>query len=330
MTTPTAKQLRRELRDAGFANAAIDAVWPQWWSSDADSSLAARSELLFTVARRLGMTPSSLSGGEPVFVWRDSTKYKNLSTADPHQQEILAAFGSAVARTMIELVDPPADVVGMPPETIRDVLLASAPVVGAGELVTFCWSVGVPVAQLRVFPLTTKRMHAMSCSIRGRHAVLLGIEYAYAARYAYVIAHEIGHIALGHLHRDGTLLDIDDPLTLAGRDSEEAEADRFALTVLTGRPDLEVLADQEEFTGVQLAAAALERGPELGIDPGVLVLALGYQTRRWDVAMAALKRLAGGAAQPWREINRIAADQLQLQTAPYADREYLRPVLGLD
>ncbi len=330
MSTPSGQQLRRELREAGFANAAIDAVWPQWWSSDADSSLAARSELLFTVARRLGLAPSSLVQGDPIFVWRDSTQYKNLSTADYREQEILSSFGGAVSRTMIGLVDSSVDLVGMSPTVIRDALLASAPVVGAGELISFCWSVGVPVAQLRVFPLAAKRMHAMSCAVRGRHAVLLGVEYGYPARYAYVIAHEIGHIALGHVEPDGNLLDVDDPLTLDEGDNDEEDADRFALTVLTGSADLTVVADRDDFNGAQLATAALSRGAEVGVDPGVLVLAVGHHTRRWATAMAALKLLGGDAGQPWRNINGIASQQLQLEEATHADREYLRPVLGLD
>jgi hypothetical protein len=44
--------LRRELRNAGLTRQAIDAVWPEWWSEDAERSLSATTELKYTVAQR--------------------------------------------------------------------------------------------------------------------------------------------------------------------------------------------------------------------------------------------------------------------------------------
>src|ERR1051326_5961574 len=91
-------QLRRELRQAGIANAAIDAVWPDWWSDEAAQSASATAELTYTVARRLGLSPRTLFDGSAQFLWRDETKFKNLGTASEREQEIIAAFGSAVGR----------------------------------------------------------------------------------------------------------------------------------------------------------------------------------------------------------------------------------------
>ena len=71
MAPKASQRLRRELRDAGIANSAIDAVWPQWWNDEAEGSLTATAELTYTVARRLGLAPSSLFAGEPQFLWRD-------------------------------------------------------------------------------------------------------------------------------------------------------------------------------------------------------------------------------------------------------------------
>ena len=71
-------QLRHELAQAGIANAAINAVWPEWWSAEAKDSLSATTELIYTVARRLGLSPRALFDGSPQFLWHDSTKFKNL------------------------------------------------------------------------------------------------------------------------------------------------------------------------------------------------------------------------------------------------------------
>jgi hypothetical protein len=327
--TLSAKQLRRELREAGIANAAVDAVWPQWWTPEAEGSLSAQSELVFTVARRLGLSSRALIDGSTRFVWYDETKFKNLSTISNQEQAILASFGSAVGHAILEMVSPPTSIIGRSAEELRTALLRNYAYIGLQELLTFAWSVGIPVVQLYVFPLVSKRMHAMSCASGDKQAVLLGSRYSYAARYTYLVAHELAHIALGHLPDRQALLDIGDPLIDASDDDEERTADAFAMTLLTGEPSPAILATEDEYSGAQLAEAALRTGPEVSIDPGVLVLALGHRTRRWEQSMAALKLMRASDLEPARAINALAAQQLDLDGASPTTREYLAPLLGL-
>ena len=91
-----ARSLRRELRRAGITPSAIEAVWPEWWSAEAESSFSARTELRYTVARRLGLSPRYLLDGAAQFVWRDEAKFKNLGTTTDHQAIVLTSFGVAV------------------------------------------------------------------------------------------------------------------------------------------------------------------------------------------------------------------------------------------
>lgn len=325
----SSRRLRRELHDAGFANAAINAVWPQWWSAEAELSTAAQSELLFTVARRLGLTATSVMEGAPQFTWVDETKFKNLSTVGEREQLILSGFGSAVARALTALVPEGRDIRGLTAQELRATLLRNYQVVGLRELLTFCWSVGIPLVQLHVFPLTSKRMHAMASSARGRSAILLGARHTFPARYAHIVAHELGHIALGHLGEDGNLIDIVDPLLMADADDEERQADCFALELLTGESDPQVLADRDDFSATQLADAASRLGPQHGIEPGVLALLLGHRTQRWRQTMGALKIIPPGTQRPWEVMNELAAQQLRLDDAPPYVQEHLRALLGL-
>src|SRR6266498_2563647 len=237
------QQLRHELRQAGIANAAIDAVWPQWWSADAAKSMSATVELTYTVARRLGLSPRALFDGSAQFLWRDSTKFKNLGTSTEHEQSILAAFGIAIGKcalTATKRVQFP----HLPgAATLRETILAQGHVVNTPELLNFCWSLGIPVVQLRVFPLTQKRMHAVTVRVQDRYAILLGRESKYYAVVAYLLAHEIAHILLGHLEHNDSLLEIDDPLTSESPDDEEIQADHFALELLTGTDNPQVYSD---------------------------------------------------------------------------------------
>jgi hypothetical protein len=321
-------QLRRELSEAGIANAAIDAVWPDWWSDEAAQSPSATAELTYTVARRLGLSPKTLFDGSAQFLWRDDTKFKNLGTASEREQEIIAAFGVAVGRSAVRAtkVGPRSNL----PDavTLRETILAQNRLVDAAELLNFCWAFGIPVIQLRLFPLRQKRMHAMTIKSDGRYAILLGFETRYWARIAYIIAHEVAHILLGHLADSGSLLEIDDPLDLQDPDEEEAQADALALTLLTGSPNVQVTANVSSYTATQLADAAMRQAPGSRIEPGILALCLGHSTDKWRQSFGALKIIPPGEAQVADQINELAAMQFDWQALSYDSQEYLSRVIG--
>src|SRR5690606_19629689 len=106
--------------------------------------------------------------------------------------------------------------------TVRRRLSASGPI-GLPHLLTFCWAIGIPIIQLRVFPLAAKRMCAMAVRVQDRFAILLAKESRFLPQVAYYVAHELGHIALGHLSSNPVMVDMEDPLKEQYRgDSEEA------------------------------------------------------------------------------------------------------------
>ena len=320
------KQLRRELRQAGIANAAINAVWPEWWSAEAKDSLSATTELTYTVARRLGLSPRALFDGSPQFLWHDSTKFKNLGTTTDKEQAILASFGTAVGRCALGATRP-----GVTPltdaESVRDAILREARFVNLPQLLTFCWQAGIPVIQLRVFPLPQKRMQAMTVKVNERHAILLGYESEYYARMAYILAHEIGHILLGHLEHSDSLLDMDDPLTAGDLDAEEVDADRAAFILLTGRANPEVLANMQSYSARQLAHAANAQADQERMEPGILALCLGHATGKWQQTFGALKIIGPGAQPVGDQINDLAVNQFDWQALSLANRDYLAQVI---
>ncbi len=330
MPERSADDLRRELQRAGFANTAIDAVWPRWWSDEASDSEAASAELRYTLARRLGLSPSSLFDEEPRFVWHDEAKFKNLGTTSEAEQAVLASFGVAVGRSVTSELEQGSSIVGRTAEELREAILASSSYVGLTDLLSLCWAIQLPVVALAVFPLGQKRMHAMTVTSSDKFAILIGRESRYAARTAYMIAHEIGHIALGHLTGSTALLEIEDPLLVADPDAEEVAADRFALTLLTGSPQPEVATSEPDFTASQLAQAVSQVGPSRSIDPGVLALCAGHATGRWEQAIGALKVLQNGGADINAYLNSVAAEQLAWDDLPHSRQEYLERVLGLE
>jgi hypothetical protein len=326
----TKRQLSQELRNTGLTQAAIDAVWPAWWSAEAEGSLSARTELRYTIARRLGISPSSLFEGSPKFVWRDAGKFKNLGTTSEAEQFVLTSFGVAAGRALIDGTPPPEHPVPLDPLEIRAAILQSSRYVGLHELLSLCWSCGIPVIKTEVFPLRQKRMQAMTVRNGPRYAVILGRSTRFPAWVAFILAHEIGHITRQHLADDAALLEMADPVQAQIRDEEEVEADRFALALLTGSADFSATTEAEQYSARQVAYAAASAGPEQGIDPGVLSLCLAHNTGRWKQAIGALKVLDGQQlpVDVGRLVNGVADRQLDWDALTFEQAEYLTRIMA--
>ncbi|MGW7424465.1 ImmA/IrrE family metallo-endopeptidase [Streptomyces sp. NPDC054813] len=328
--TLSPEQLRRELREAGIANAAIDAAWPQWWSDEAAESTSATAELTFTVARRLGLSPRALFDGSPQFLWRDETKFKNLKSRSDDEEAALASFGTAVGRSALVATRGEVLPTGLSAIALREAILGQSDCVTLLDILSFCWSFGIPVLQLKVFPLQRKRMHAMTVRVDGRYAVLLGFDTKYSAQAAYNIAHEIGHIILGHLDESGSLMEMSDPMRVDESDEEESAADRFALELLTGMEDPQILPNVSSYSSTQLANAARRASEKERIDAGVIALCLGHATGQWDKSFGALKIIQPGDQDVAGSINDLAAAQFDWDALPYSSQEYLGRVMGRD
>jgi hypothetical protein len=315
-----------------LSNAAIEAAWPRWWSAQADSSASARAELAFGVARRLGLEPESLIDDRegPRFSFRAEARFKHGSAETKEEEAGIASFGQAIAALLLAAAPPVEfDLTESSAGDLRTrLLIGERPFVALGDLLTIAWMAGIPVGHLRVFPWERKRMAAMSVGIDGRAAILLGKDSRYPSPIAFYLAHELGHIALGHTAGGTSVVDMGPELS-PSEDQDELAADRYALELLTGRPDPQVFADrQEHVSGRAVAKAALEQGPLIGIEPGMLAQCFGYSTGDWPSANAALRYIYPKSTAIWAAVNEVAWTQLD-ETAISDDADdFLRTVLG--
>ncbi len=269
-----------------------------------------------------------LRSDEPVWVWKVG-KFKNLRAGAGEKEEAIVSYCTSIARAAASGISAPAGAISGAFE-VRGALMRAKAYVELGDIVSYCWAAGVPVLCLKVFPLPAKHMHAMAVRVRDRSAILLARELSYPAQAAFDIAHEMGHIALGHLETDSVVADFEDPLTTpAGTDAEEDAANRYALELLTGEPRPTILPSVENYLARDLADAAQAAAPELGIDAGTLILCLGHHTHRWDKVFAALNALYGGTQPVAEQLNRAALAQLQTNLSSEND-EFLRAVLGIE
>jgi len=318
--------LIERLRKAGFSRNAIAAAWPSWWTEEAGATPSGRAELRFALARRLGLEPKPLLGERVEFVWNDEARFKHLSTESEVQRAALTSFGMSIGRLLLRAT-PGSPTQTASAEALREAILTSGPFVDLGSLVAACWALRVPVIHLRVFPLEAKSMHAMVVNVEGRFAILLGRDANYPAPVAFTLAHELGHLMLNHLDEAPALVDLEDPAEAQDYDNQEDEADRFALTLLTGAAEPDIQTNVERFNAPMLAKAVLEAGTRYGVEPGTLALCLAYRRNIWPIAMSALRFIYDQPKPAWREVNGIAAQELDWDSLGEEASNYLNVIM---
>lgn len=330
MLTDARKFKVRLASATGLSESAINAAWPDWWSDDADSSPSAQAELRFSLARKLGLDPGSLLDDEsPRFLWDDSAKYKNFTGDDAREKPAITAFGMSMARLLTQCVDSGPTLEGMTAAKLRASLLHAYSFVRLQDLLSLLWGVGIPTIYLKVFPVAAKRMCAMSVRTTDRYAILLAKDSMYPASVAFHLAHEIGHIALGHVGIGSALVDMDDPAEREkSEDKEEQDADAFALELLTGDAKFKVSKKGRGRSASELAAQALEVGPARQIEPGTLALCYGHATQEWATVQNAMKTIYTHEIAAWSVTNRIANIQLKLDVLTDENASFLHAVMG--
>lgn len=324
--TDDRKSLIERLRKAGISRAAIQAAWPSWWTDEADATPSGRAELRFALARRLGLEPKPLLGERVEFVWNDEAKFKHLSAKGEVQRAVLTSFGMSIGRLLLRATPATATEITTA-ETLRNAILSGSTFVDLGALVATCWALRIPVIHLRVFPLEAKSMHAMVVKVDSRFAILLGRDAGYPAPVAFTLAHELGHIMLGHLSHAPALVDLEDPALARDGDDQEEEADRFALTLLTGSPEPDIQTSLDRFNAPTLAAAVLEAAGRYAVEPGTLALCLAHRQNVWPVALSALRFIYAERKPAWREINGIADRELDWDALGDDAAHYLHNIM---
>jgi hypothetical protein len=290
---------RKFIREAG--------VLPAWWKDDAARSPGAFAQAKLTLATHLGVELESLSDASAEVRLRRPAdcRFKRSNCYNEEQLLVAAAIGDRTARlaaAAMSVAVKPVPSAGL--EIRQQILDGGAGSVGLAELLDYCWSLGIPVVQVSRFPPKIVKMDGLAARVRGRPVIILSRNEPSSARMLFILAHELGHIARGHLSENGVL--VDEGIEPDGRDDEEREANAFAIELIAGAADRRFLPADLGFerwpNAERLAAAALETGRRERIDPGHIVLnyahSMSGSRNFWPVAMSALRRIdRGGSAQ---------------------------------
>jgi len=309
---------------------------PEWLSDEAAATPGGLLELKLLLSRHFDLDPERLFSeqGEVVFRAAATRRVKKTQGVDTSDLVVASSVAVGVARYVAGLFGQ--QFAQLPPtgEQARAGIFEMFPplkFISLQALLHFAWAHGVPVIYLAAAPPGNRTMDAMAVDVAGTPVIVVSRRSPHASWISFLVSHELGHIARGHVGHDVVLVDSasddNDPFIGAEEDQDELEANKFAIGLLTGDPQRRYLPDSAGGNAPGLLGAALEEGAHSKVDPGHIILSFGHHTRQWAMAMTALNRLGG--PNPSETINEVMLKHVDIEALGSDAEDFIRKATGL-
>ncbi len=314
VTLTAMPRLCARVTQTGISREFVRRALPVWWEDSIAETPAGLQQACLYLAQAFNLDPRSIYSVDTEVRFRTAErKFKlsrNMKEADVTPS---ANYASAMARLALAAFTTAPSPISSDPTELRKAILHARGVVNLESLLAWCGSVGIPVMHIADMP--GKKMLAVAIRSNGKFAVVLSRKGA-TSEMLFWLAHEIGHIALGHLALDGFIADEKEG---AEQDTEEVEANDFAIKLLNGRPANYTLG---RFMAAQsFAATAVQHGKANAIDPGHVILNVAKNMKAFPLGKAALKFLTdqddacGKVNRSFRahaDLDQLSGDQVAL------------------
>lgn len=287
------QSLYKRLSAAGYDRKFVrECVLPDWWEDSLGSVPANCAIAEIAVSRMLGFSIQDLRNPDQPLARPGigDVRLKRIKGSKPAEMAPAIVLAQQAANIInAYLTDMPPFKGVDDPLSVRATILETNPAVDLGALVDYAWSRGIAVFHLKRLPRLSKRFSGLAMFCDDRPVDVLASGSDSPPWLAFHLAHELGHILLGHVRQGGAPL-ADGEFKNLECEADEKEADRFALTVLTGKPE-------PKFTPVlglrahALADRARHIEQEHGVNAGTVALIYGLTANRMPVAQNALKHM---------------------------------------
>ena len=167
-------------------------------------------------------------------------------------------------------------------------------------------------------------MDGLAAHIKGRPVIVISKKHQQSAWLAFILAHELGHIQLGHTKdlvavARGKL----SPNTGDRSSDVEFEANQFAQQLLTGSKLFQT--GPRNLTTDELFDEVRRSGDALHVDPGTLALSYAFHKQFFATTNAVLKRLEP-AANALGQLNEQFMALMAFGRLPDDSAEFLKRV----
>lgn len=266
------QHLYSALHKHGLPRKKLVHILPEWWTQELEEtpSGAQQAKLYLAKALSLRIRPFSETPPRIEFDLPTEKRFKRSERTTDAELQVAVALAQSASRIALSSMDdryiPP------PPSAsaIRKIILEKgSPWVGLSQLLEYCWSSGIPVLHLAT-QLLGKKMDGIAMSIKGRPSIVLSSKRN-PGFLLFHLAHELGHIALGHVAANGAVVDDVIDKGESGKHQDEVDADRFAIELLTGNAEAKLTLGTY-IKAPALAESAKAFGLQHKIDPTHVVM----------------------------------------------------------
>jgi Zn-dependent peptidase ImmA (M78 family) len=285
------RSLYERLEQAGLDRKFVRKVLlPDWWDDAIAQHPTGYAEARLRIARALGLSLRQLDSEDPLREMLSETRLRCKTRRDTELDSIhwTIALAKRAAELAARATPKPYEPLPETASQIRDAILQEHQWVSLDNLLVYCWQHGIPVIPLKAKPHTSKKVDGQIVRVGERPVIVLACGYRYSARLLFIVAHELGHWVRGHLSNQPIFAE--EFIVREAENHEEAEANWFAVELLTGKPDKAYWAPRF-LTASQLAQGAQKAGARDRVDPGVVALNYAWNEGNWAAGIGALKLL---------------------------------------
>lgn len=248
----------------------LSKLLPDWWDDSLNQSPSISQQVILGLAKFANLDLSTVMNPTEQLRFNESIRrYKHA--ANKSVEELQAATAVVDGMAKIAATVAKNQYRGLPTagEVRQEILAQDKPWVDFQSLLEFSWSRGIPVLYMPEIP-ARKKMDAVAIKVSERPVIALTKKHKHASAMLFSLAHELGHIACGHLEDNSLLIDekineddVDNP--------QEHEANVYAIELLNGRPDAAFHSNGWIRADV-LASEALRIARQNQVDPGHVAL----------------------------------------------------------
>ncbi|WNN32981.1 hypothetical protein RIN65_10340 [Pantoea agglomerans] len=323
-------RIYEKISNAGFNRAYVNTLLPDWWDDSLAETPSGKQFASLHLARIFSLAPESLKddSGSVSFCFDGHHKFKHRADVAKDDLTVATAIAYSAARIASSNFgidyDPEANLNW---DSVRSALLKSHKHVTLSALVTFCHMSGIPVVHIKNFPLKACKMAGMAVMCNERPVIVL----TQVKKYGFMLfdlAHELGHIAKGHLKESADGVFVDRKIDSQATADAEGEANSYAFGLLTGKEALRIGPTGGYLKAEKLAAAAIKFGDEHSIDPTHIVLNYGFSLNHWGVATNALKILCKDNPADQEIVQSLLMEDINMDSINDDDLELLTALCG--
>ncbi|NCJ07047.1 ImmA/IrrE family metallo-endopeptidase [Synechococcales cyanobacterium C] len=299
---------------------------PSWWSDELNDKPAAVLEGAGHISKRLNLDLESLIKDDQDIRFKPlpetNFKYHVQDQADiPSTSHQLA---SRVAELVACSLKQPFIPIPSSVTQVRTEILQRYPQITLAAILDYCWQHGIAVVYFNDYPDNTRKITGMVQWQGDRPVIVLSHKRTHPAWLGFHLAHELAHLALGHV-QDGIL--IDDEIDQDSTDLEEMEANRFAVCLLVNQFD-NCFKNKKLYNNEQLKQQLLEKlKSDPTVDACALALNYAWHTKNYGLANRAVQSLHC-AEDGNIIINQFLEKHLDWDSLSDDNVDYLERILG--